>query len=248
MTSSNSQMHNDIMAVGSKEHPLMLAPGSYAQWKSRFMRHVDTKLNRELLRKCIYEGLYEMNEVQLEDTPSDAENPRQPGQMLKETYANTSLEKRKLSDAEVEAVYMILNGIGNDIYSILDACPNAKYVDWNKNVDTFPKTGNERHTGQFGNQRTITVAGKGETVGNQVVQQSWIQCFNYKGFGHFSKECRSANRVNFKEKMLLCKKEAARIQLRAKQSELLQDTYDEPDEQELEAHYMYMEKIQEVLL
>ncbi|GJR11224.1 hypothetical protein Tco_0793876 [Tanacetum coccineum] len=29
-------------------------------------------------------------------------------------------------DAEVEAVHMILNGIGNDIYSSVDACPNAK--------------------------------------------------------------------------------------------------------------------------
>ncbi|GKC56937.1 hypothetical protein Tco_1084535 [Tanacetum coccineum] len=56
MTSSNSQIHNDIMAVGSKERPLMLALA--------------------------------------------------------------------------EAIHMILNGIGNDIYSIMDACPNAKEM-WN---------------------------------------------------------------------------------------------------------------------
>ncbi|GKC64878.1 hypothetical protein Tco_1097476 [Tanacetum coccineum] len=90
MTSSNNQMHNDIMAVGSKERPPMLASGSYAQWKSRFMRYVDTKPNRKLLRNCIYE------------------------------------ENRKLINAKAEAIHMILNGIGNDIYCIVDACPNAE--------------------------------------------------------------------------------------------------------------------------
>ncbi|GKF21486.1 hypothetical protein Tco_0070124, partial [Tanacetum coccineum] len=33
---------------------------------------------------------------------------------------------RALIDAEAEAVHMILNGIGNDIYFTVDDCPNAK--------------------------------------------------------------------------------------------------------------------------
>ncbi|GKF86305.1 hypothetical protein Tco_0254132, partial [Tanacetum coccineum] len=41
----------------------------------------------------------------------------------------------------------------------------------NKNVDTTPRYVNENQTGQFGNQRTVTVAGARETVGSQVVQQ-----------------------------------------------------------------------------
>ncbi|GKE83221.1 hypothetical protein Tco_1553221, partial [Tanacetum coccineum] len=63
------------------------------------------------------------------------------------------------------------------------------------------------------------------------------------GFGHFAKECKSAKRVKdyeyHKENMLLYKKEAKGIPLSAEQSEWLQDTVDDPDEQELEAHYMY---------
>ncbi|GKD42860.1 integrase, catalytic region, zinc finger, CCHC-type containing protein, partial [Tanacetum coccineum] len=35
----------------------------------------------------------------------------------------------------------------------------------------------------------MTVVGARETVGSQVVQQTGIQCFNYKEFGHFAKEC-----------------------------------------------------------
>ncbi|GKF57378.1 hypothetical protein Tco_0170915, partial [Tanacetum coccineum] len=61
----------------------------------------------------------------------------------------------------------------------------------NKNVDTTLRYKNDNQTGQFGNQRTMTVSGARETVGSQ-------------------------------------------------------DTDEEVNEQELEAQYMYMEKIQEV--
>ncbi|GJW29055.1 retrovirus-related pol polyprotein from transposon TNT 1-94 [Tanacetum coccineum] len=64
------------------------------------------------------------------------------------------------------------------------------------------------------------VAGARETVGSHVVQQNGIQCFNCKEFGHFAKECRKPKR--------------------------LEDTDEEIDEQELEAHYSYMAKIQAV--
>nr|GFB73596.1 hypothetical protein [Tanacetum cinerariifolium] len=49
-----------------------------------------------------------------------------------------------------------------------------------------------------------------------------------------------------REKMLLCKQEEAGIRLNAEQADWKDDTDDESDDQELEAHYMYMAKIQEV--
>ncbi|GKF24917.1 hypothetical protein Tco_0080811, partial [Tanacetum coccineum] len=49
-----------------------------------------------------------------------------------------------------------------------------------------------------------------------------------------------------KEKMLLCKQAEKCVQLQAEQSDWLADTDEEIDEQELEAHYSYMAKIQEV--
>nr|GEW89246.1 putative retrotransposon protein [Tanacetum cinerariifolium] len=49
-----------------------------------------------------------------------------------------------------------------------------------------------------------------------------------------------------KEKMLLCKQAEQGVPPQAKQPDWLADTDEEIDEQELEAHYSYMEKIQEV--
>nr|GFC13850.1 hypothetical protein [Tanacetum cinerariifolium] len=49
-----------------------------------------------------------------------------------------------------------------------------------------------------------------------------------------------------KEKMLLCKQAEKGVPLQVEQSDLLADTDEKIDEQELEAHYSYMAKIQEV--
>ncbi|GKA77366.1 hypothetical protein Tco_0783827, partial [Tanacetum coccineum] len=48
-----------------------------------------------------------------------------------------------------------------------------------------------------------------------------------------------------KEKMLLCKQAEKGVPFQVEQSDWLADTDEEIDEQELEAHYSYMEKIQE---
>nr|GEX98046.1 hypothetical protein [Tanacetum cinerariifolium] len=67
-----------------------------------------------------------------------------------------------------------------------------------------------------------------------------------------ARECQKPKRANdatyHKEKMLLCKQEEARIQLSVEQADWRDDTDDKPEDQELEAHYMYMAKIQEVTI
>ncbi|GJR18362.1 retrovirus-related pol polyprotein from transposon TNT 1-94 [Tanacetum coccineum] len=106
-----------------------------------------------------------------------------------------------------------------------------------------------RGTG-YDNQRVVNVAGARENVGTQVVHQSGIQCYNCKEYGHVVRECQKPKQPKdaayHKEKMLLCKKEEVGFQLNAKQADWRDDTDDEPDDQEFEAHYIYMAKVHEV--
>ncbi|GJS52849.1 hypothetical protein Tco_0626211 [Tanacetum coccineum] len=57
--------------------------------------------------------------------PIPLENDNNP-RVLPYYTTTVSPENRQLIDAEAEAIHMILNGIGNDIYSIVDACSIAR--------------------------------------------------------------------------------------------------------------------------
>ncbi|GJR68421.1 hypothetical protein Tco_0014486 [Tanacetum coccineum] len=83
-----------------------------------------------------------------------------------------------------------------------------------------------------------------------ICKKSGIQYYQLQEYGHVSRECQKPKRVKdaayHKEKMLLCKQEEAGVQLNAEQADWKDDTDDESEEQELEAHYMYMAQLQEV--
>ncbi|GJU32918.1 retrovirus-related pol polyprotein from transposon TNT 1-94 [Tanacetum coccineum] len=89
------------------------------------------------------------------------------------------------------------------------------YKPTNNNLRTSSNTGRANHdntlrinrgTG-YNNQRAVNVVGARENVGTRVVQQSGIQCFNCKEYGHVARECQKSKRAKdaayHKEKMLL---------------------------------------------
>nr|GEX34566.1 hypothetical protein [Tanacetum cinerariifolium] len=287
-SSTDSQMHNNIMATGSRDCPPMLAPGRYPQWCSRFLRYVDTRPNGEALRKYILSGPYKPTTVLVQAVEVTDDSPAVPEHTTVETPMNMSPEN-KAPQEMWEAIERLQQGkeIAKPITppfetaSEEDSDPEqaqkdkdmqknlaliAKYFkkiykptntnlitssnSKNKNVDTTPRFKNDNQSGQFGNQRTINVAVARENVRSKVVQQYGIQCFNCKEYGHFAKECRKPKRVKdsayHKKKMLLCKQAEQGVPLQADQYDWLADTDEEVDEQELEAHYCYMAKIQEV--
>nr|GEV92548.1 hypothetical protein [Tanacetum cinerariifolium] len=267
-------MHNNIMAAGSKDRPPMLATGRYPQWRSRFLRYIDTRPNGDALRKCILNGPYIPTTVVVQAVAAIDDYPAVPEHTTVETPMNMSPENKAHFESEKEAIHLILTGIVNKIYSTIDACQTAQEMweaikmlqqgkeiakpitppsesaskedndpkqaqrdkDMQKNLALIAKyfkriykpTNNNLRT--FSNSRNKNVdTTLRENVGSPIVQQSGIQCFNCKEFGHFAKECRKPKRVKdsayHKEKMLLCK---------------------QAEKGELEAHYSYMAKIQEV--
>nr|GFB63252.1 hypothetical protein [Tanacetum cinerariifolium] len=120
----SNTLHNAIMEAGSKDRPPMLAPGNYIQWKSRIKRYIDTKPNRELIHFCLTNPPYELGWKEKFVLDSEG-NPTTATQQVFETYKNVTQEIRDQLNAEAEAVQIILTGIDNDIYSTVDACPNA---------------------------------------------------------------------------------------------------------------------------
>nr|GEY66790.1 hypothetical protein [Tanacetum cinerariifolium] len=70
---------------------------------------------------------------------------------------------------------------------------------------------------------------------------------NNKEYGHVARECQKSKRAKdaayHKEKMLLCKQEEAGFQLNTEQADWKDDTDDEPEDQELEAHYVELKRI-----
>nr|GEV30079.1 hypothetical protein [Tanacetum cinerariifolium]GEV90573.1 hypothetical protein [Tanacetum cinerariifolium] len=188
----------------------------------------------------------EVNELRVEKLARNA-NPLAlvaTAQASQDQYYQTSRDKNMQKNLALIAKYFkkIYKPTNNNLRTSL----NSK----NKNVDMTPRYKNDDHSGQFRNQRTVNVAAARDKVGSTVVQKSVIQCFNYKEYEHFAKEYRKPKRVKdsayHKEKMLLCKQAEQGVPLQAEQYDWLADMDKEVDKQELEAHYSYMAKIQEV--
>nr|GEW42416.1 hypothetical protein [Tanacetum cinerariifolium] len=146
----------------------------------------------------------------LSETASEEDNDLEQAQRDKDMQKNLALIAKYL-----KKIYKPTN-------NNLRTSSNSR----NKNVDTTPRYKNDNQSGQFGNQRTVNVAGAREN------------------------ECRKLKRVKdyayHKEKMFLCKQAEQGVPLQAEQYDWLADTDEEIDEQELEAHYSYMAKIQEI--
>ncbi|GKA02658.1 hypothetical protein Tco_0675439 [Tanacetum coccineum] len=118
-------MHNNIMAAGSRDRPPMLATGRYAQWRSRFLRYIDTRPKGDALRKCILEGPYQPTTVTIPAVPATENSPEVPERTTVETILTMSPENKYHYKSEKEAIHLILTGIGDEIYSTVDACKTA---------------------------------------------------------------------------------------------------------------------------
>nr|GEY44946.1 retrovirus-related Pol polyprotein from transposon TNT 1-94 [Tanacetum cinerariifolium] len=241
------------------------SPNDKKQWPCSG-RYIDTRPNGDALRKCILEGLYQPTTVIILAVPATADSPAVPKQTTVETIFTMSPKNKYHYESEKEAIHLLLTGIRDEIYLIVDACKTAhemwiaierlqqgesltiqdiktklfwefgKFTShdgesmesyyfrfykmmneiirnnltvatmqvnvqflqqlqpkWsrtslnskNKNVDTTLRYKNDNQTGQFGNQRTVTVVRARE---NETRKPKRVKDLTYH-----------------KEKMLLCK-------------------------------------------
>ncbi|GJQ93867.1 hypothetical protein Tco_0005006 [Tanacetum coccineum] len=335
-TTSNSQMHNDIMAAGSRERPSMLSPGHYAQWSSRFMRYLDTKSNKNELRHCIEQGPYILTEIVHEEVLATEEQPVQPldacsttreiwlaierlqqdGESIESYYSkfykmindmvrnklkvnnmqqyknevNEIRAKKFARNANPLALVVTAQHYPDDHYqapkSYKTHAPSSRQIHLSRShaptrtkgkeiaklvtppsESAFEDKDNdieqaERDKDMQENLALIAKYFKNiykptnnnlRTSLNTLETRQWIllqdlgMINNLDSLGIKGQKPKWAKDYAYhKEKMMMCKQEEKGMPLSAKQGDWLADTDDEPDEQELEAHYMYMAKIQEV--
>nr|GEW47973.1 hypothetical protein [Tanacetum cinerariifolium] len=308
-SSTDSQMHNNITAAGSKDRPPMLAPGRYPQWRSRFLRYVDTRPNGEALRKCILSDPYKPTTVLVQAVEATNDSPAVPEHTTPEwsRFVTIVKQQQKLDEVTYHKLFDILKQYqneGNELrVEILarNANPLALVATAQANQDPYYQT-SRSHRSQAPSSKPL-IPTRSHTItrhkGKEIVklttppsettfkedsdpEQAQRDKDMQKNLALIAKYIKniykptnnnlrtSSNSRNKKVDTTPRFKNdnqsgqfgnqrtvnvaAARenvgspvgVPLQAEQYDWLEDTDEEVDEQELEAHYSYMAKIQEV--
>nr|GEV71341.1 hypothetical protein [Tanacetum cinerariifolium] len=90
----------------------------------RIKRYIDTKPNHDFIHLCLKNPLYKFTWADKE-VPISEGSPVIRTESYMETYMTVLQDIRDQLNAEAEVVQIILTGKDNDIYSTVDACPNA---------------------------------------------------------------------------------------------------------------------------
>nr|GEW09099.1 hypothetical protein [Tanacetum cinerariifolium] len=210
--------------AGSRDRPPMLATGRYPQWQSRFLRCTDTRPNGDALRKCILSGHYKPTTVLVQAVARTDDSLAIPKHTtiakpitppFKSAFEEDNDPEQAQRDKDMQKNLALIAKYYKKIYKPTNKNLETSSNSRNKSVDTNPLYKNDNQPRQFGNKRTVNVAGARENVGSSIVQQSGIQS-------------------------------EQDVSLQAEQYDWLAETDEEIDEQELDAHYSYKAKIQEL--
>ncbi|GKA43791.1 hypothetical protein Tco_0736515, partial [Tanacetum coccineum] len=93
--------------------------------RSRFLRYIDTKPNGGGLKKSILSGPYVPTTVLAQAVVAAEGRPAVPQHTSIETILNMTPENIEHFQSKKEAIFLLLTGIGDEIYSTVDACNTA---------------------------------------------------------------------------------------------------------------------------
>ncbi|GJR12816.1 retrovirus-related pol polyprotein from transposon TNT 1-94 [Tanacetum coccineum] len=190
-------MHKQFMAAGSKDRPPMLGQGRYSQWRSRFLRYLDTKSNGEYLRKCIFEGPYTPTSVSLHAV--------EPVENINTSY------------------FLDFDWVLERIYSTVDA--GGWYATQRKEIVVLPLKGYNRDPEQAQVDKDMQMklallakyfkeAGVWESKDDEQLAGAGMKD---------AKACLKTTRIT-KEKMMMCKTSEQGVPLQAEQMNWLKET------------------------
>nr|GEZ56353.1 hypothetical protein [Tanacetum cinerariifolium] len=249
-TQTSNTLHNAIMEAGGKDRPPMLASGNSETTAERYIENYKN-VSQDIRDKLNDEA--EVVQIILTGIDNDI-------YFIVDAYLETNLywEFGKFTSRDGESLesyysrfYKMMNELVRNQCDVTNHQVNVQFLlqlqpEWQRSQQAATRNrgkaivnspppiydqepsmvaeDDEIGTG-YDNQRIVNVVGARENVGNVRNQNE---------------------QRNHKEKMLLYKQEEAGFQLNAEQADWRDDTDDEPDDQELEAHYTYMAQLQEV--
>ncbi|GKD46713.1 hypothetical protein Tco_1271358 [Tanacetum coccineum] len=144
--------------------------------------------------------------------PATVNSPEVPERTAVETVSTMSPENKDHYESEKEAIHLILTGIGDEIYSTVDACKIAHEIHKGKEIPTITPPSESSSEEDSDPEQ----AQKDKDL-KQTVKDSTYH----------------------KEKMLLCKQAEKGVQLKAEQSNWLADTDEEIDETRFRNTFSY---------
>nr|GFA46073.1 ribonuclease H-like domain-containing protein [Tanacetum cinerariifolium] len=218
-------MHNNIMEVGSRDRPPMLATRRYPQWRSRFLRYIDTRPNGDALRKCIFSV---------------------------ETHMNMSPTNKAHSESKKEAIHLILTGIGDEIYSTVDACQTAQEMweaierlqqEWSRSVTIVKQ---QHKLDKVSYHKIFDILKQYQKEVNELCAERLAKNANPLALVATAQANHDPYYQTSKSHKSSAPSSKPSIPTRTHTNTRYKDTDEEIDEQELETHYSYMVKIQEI--
>nr|GEV62506.1 Gag-Pol polyprotein [Tanacetum cinerariifolium] len=239
-------MHNNIMAAGSRDRLPMLATGRYPQWRSRFLRYIDTRPNGDALRKCILSEWSRFVTIVKQQHILDEVSYHKLFDILKQYQkeVNKLRAERLARNANPLSLVAIAQENQDPYYQTSKSqksyAPSSKPLIPTRSHTTTKHKGKEI-------DKPITPPYESASEEDSDPEQALIDKDIQKNLALIAKKPkRVKDSAYHKENMLLYKQAQKGVPLQVEQYDWLADTDEEIDEHELEAHYSYMEKIQEV--
>nr|GEY72887.1 DUF4219 domain-containing protein/UBN2 domain-containing protein [Tanacetum cinerariifolium] len=113
-------MSRDVLTIGSTMRILLLYRGEYSQWVDRFMNYLEEQTYGEAMINSIKNGEYS----QWREWFMNYLNEKTDGEAMINSIHNA--KEKKTRKIERLARSLLIQGLSNDIYSLIDSNETAK--------------------------------------------------------------------------------------------------------------------------
>nr|GEV99386.1 hypothetical protein [Tanacetum cinerariifolium] len=235
-------MSRDMLTVGSTMRIPLLYRGEYSQWAERFMNYLEEQTDGEAMINSIKNGdhpLPRVTQVFIVGT-SSTEQAR-----LKDKSIWSDQEK-KIQKINRLARSLLIQGISNDIYSLIDSNKTAK--------DLWDALARHMLGSEYGLKKKIVVvtfdplALIAEKTEVNKRKEKVVVYSDSEGRRHFVKDCKKVKVKDYeyyKTKMLLTKKDKDEQVLLAEVQAWMKTSSD--SDQEINENMVFMAQIDKVL-